>query len=258
MQIARDQITGLLLAGGRATRMGGVDKGLVLLDGQPMAGHVLQRLQPQVGTLLINANRNLDAYRQLGTAVLPDQLGGNEGFFGPLAGLHAGLLACTTRYLLTAPCDAPLLPLDLVERLSRVLIEADADVAVAVTQEDGRQRRQPVFMLLHTSLLPQLSAALDAGCRKVDEWLRSLRCAEAVFDEPAAFINVNTHDELDRLGQSLPAENATTAEADRAVHAKVNTSANTTTNPATATADQPAPGAAPGSAARYRLKKTSA
>ncbi len=193
-------ITGLILAGGRATRMGGVDKGLQPLNGEAMVAHVLRGLRPQVGAMLINANRNQDAYRKFGAPVLPDLV---TGYAGPLAGLHAGLAQCRTPWLVTAPCDSPLLPDDLVMRLAAALQRDDSDVAVAATGDESARQRHPVFMLVKTSLLPQLSVWLDAGGRKVDDWLRSLKCAETPFDNEALFENVNTNEQLDQISQRL-------------------------------------------------------
>jgi len=215
MSIHQDEITGLILAGGRATRMGGVDKGLQLLNGEPMVQHVLRRLQPQVGRMLINANRHEDEYRQFGVPVIADVV---SGFAGPLAGLQAGLAQCVTPYLATVPCDSPLLPADLVARLSAALQQTGSDVAVAAsgtnhppdvaagtaTDADARRpQRQPVFMLAKTSLLPQLSDWLAAGGRKADDWLRSLACAEVVFDEDDAFENINTTEHLKDMSRRL-------------------------------------------------------
>lgn len=189
MTLRVDEVTGLILAGGRATRMGGVDKGLQLLNGDAMVMHVLRRLQPQVGSVLINANRHLDDYAQFGVPVCMDQI---EGFAGPLAGVHAGLAQCRTPYLVTVPCDSPMLPDDLVTRLSMAMERDDSDVAVAVTGPRESLQRHPVFILVKTALLPRLQDFLAGGGRKVDEWLGTLNCAEASFDDEAAFANVNT------------------------------------------------------------------
>ncbi len=196
MEIRKEQITGLVLAGGRGTRMGGVDKGLQAFRGEPMALCSARRLQPQVGTLLINANRHPDDYAKLGFPVCTDAI---EGYAGPLAGMHAGLSACATDYLVTVPCDSPLLPADLVERLAGTLEQRGSEAAVAVAGPAGQAHRQPVFLLLKRSLLPHLTAYLDSGGRKVDHWLATLACAEARFDDEAAFANVNTLAELDAL-----------------------------------------------------------
>jgi molybdenum cofactor guanylyltransferase len=189
----RSQISGLILAGGRGSRMGHVDKGLQQFRGLPMAQHVLQRLAPQVASLMINANQNLPAYQSLGVAVWPDEL---EGFAGPLAGLQTGLLHCTTPYLVTVPCDSPFVPVDLVERLAQGLNKQKADLAVAVTGSGATRQAHPVFCLAKTTLLPHLTAYLQNGGRKFDGWYASLKVAEVAFDDEAAFRNINTLDDL--------------------------------------------------------------
>jgi molybdopterin molybdotransferase len=189
-------ITGLVLAGGLARRMqnGGssVDKGLVPFRGEPMIAHVLRRLAPQVGPLLINANRNQQAYQAFGHPVVPDSV---EGFAGPLAGLHAGLQAAGTEWLVTVPCDSPFLPLDLVQRLHLAARTQGADVAVART---GSQPH-PVFALVRRSLLPGLEEFLAAGERKIDRWYAPLRTVEVDFPDEQAFSNINTLQELTAL-----------------------------------------------------------
>ena len=189
-------ITGLVLCGGRGTRMGGVDKGLQNHHGMPLALHALMRLQPQVGPVIINANRNLSAYESMGVPVWPDPL---ADYPGPLAGWLAGLEHCETPYLLTVPCDSPNFPLDLAARLAAALLDADADIAMAATLEDGRQQLQPVFCLLKSGLIESLAAYLDSGERKIDRWTAQQRCALALFDDTAAFANANTLLELQRL-----------------------------------------------------------
>ncbi|SEO15738.1 molybdopterin molybdotransferase [Duganella sp. CF517] len=201
----KSKITGLILAGGRGTRMGRVDKGLQPFRGTTMIAHVLRRLAPQVDTVAINANRNLPQYQAAAgadTVVMPDQM---SGFEGPLAGLQAGLHYCATELLLTAPCDSPFLPADLAARLYAALETENADLAVAVTmetdeQDGGAPYRQPhpVFSLLKASLLPQLEAYLATGARRVEGWHKSLRVAEVMFDDASAFRNINTLEELKR------------------------------------------------------------
>jgi molybdopterin-guanine dinucleotide biosynthesis protein A len=183
-------VTGLVLAGGMGRRMGGVDKGLVLLDARPMVAHVIERLTRQVGAIVINANQNVERYAALGYPVVSDSIG---GFAGPLAGLHAGLLAAQTPYVATAPCDSPFLPLDLVSRLAAGLEDAQAQLAVAHTFAQAH----PVFALVSREVLPHLSAFLDGGGRKIDAWYATLRVAPVQFDDAAdAFRNINTPDEL--------------------------------------------------------------
>jgi molybdopterin-guanine dinucleotide biosynthesis protein A len=194
---ARDSITGLVLAGGMARRMGGEDKGLVQLLGRPMIEHVLSALRPQVGPVLINANRNLERYAEFGHPVIPDQL---AGYMGPLAGVLAALQHLRTEFMLTVPCDAPLIANDLARRLHDNCIAVGADVAVAT---DGR-RQQPVFLLLRAGVASGLAAYLAAGGRKIDAWFAQLRLAEADFsDEPDTFINVNDPDERQRVETRL-------------------------------------------------------
>ena len=190
------QITGLVLAGGRGSRMGGVDKGLQNHHGIPLAMHTLLRLQPQVGELMLNANRNLGAYEAMGAPVWPDVL---PDYPGPLAGLLAGLERCETPYLVSVPCDTPNFPTDLVARLATALAAADAEIAMAATREDGQLRAQPVFCLLKAELMESLVAFLQAGERKIDRWTARHRCVTVEFDDAAAFFNANTVAELQQL-----------------------------------------------------------
>ena len=170
--------------------MGRIDKGLALLDGQPMAARVLERFRPQVGPLIINANQNLDDYARFGLPVVCDRV---EGFAGPLAGLEAGLAACTTPYLVSVPCDSPFLPPDLVIRLADTLTAARASIAVARTGD----QLHPVFSLMRHDALPDLQAFLNAGGRRMERWLQRLRWVPCPFDDvPEAFTNINTPEEL--------------------------------------------------------------
>jgi molybdopterin-guanine dinucleotide biosynthesis protein A len=197
-------ITGLILAGGRGSRMGGIDKGLQNFRGLPLALQALKRLQLQSQPLqevLINANRNLSAYKSLGVPVWPDSI---DGFAGPLAGFVTGLERCQTPLLLTVPCDTPLFPLDLVERLVHALNLEGADLAMAAAPEaDGTVRTQPVFCLLKTELLESLVKFTQGGGRKIDAWTAQHRCAIVPFnlpgDSPQAFTNANTLAELQQL-----------------------------------------------------------
>ena len=186
-------ITGLILAGGRGTRMGSIDKGLQIFRGMPMAQHVAARLMPQVSHLMINANRNLAEYEAICTPVWPDAM---RDFAGPLAGLQTGIMHCQTPYLVTAPCDSPFVPVDLVARLQSGLLAQNADVAVAVTGSADQTQIHPVFCLVKTSLLPHLTDYLQHGGRKFDTWYATLPVARVHFDDEAAFRNINTLDEL--------------------------------------------------------------
>jgi molybdopterin molybdotransferase len=199
--MSKKSIGGLVLAGGRGTRMGAADKGLQAFNGTTMAAQVLARLAPQVSSAAVNANRNLDAYAALGVPVWPDDM---PGFAGPLAGLQAGLRRCGTDYLLTVPCDSPFLPADLAARLVAALEAADADVAVAATGEGGARQVHPVFCLVKSGLEPVLTAYLDGGGRRMDGWYAPLKVVEVAFEDADAFRNINTADELRRLDPARP------------------------------------------------------
>lgn len=189
-------ITGLVLCGGRGTRMGGVNKGLQNHKGIPLALHALLRLQPQVGQVMINANRNLSAYESMGVPVWVNPV---ADFPGPLAGWLAGLEQCQTPYMATVPCDTPDFPTDLVRRLADALVKDDAEIAMAASLEDGQVRTQPVFCLLRSTLLESLLLYLHEGERKIDRWTARHRCVTVVFDDPKAFFNANTPQELAQL-----------------------------------------------------------
>jgi molybdopterin-guanine dinucleotide biosynthesis protein A len=200
-RIATNDITGLVLAGGRGSRMGGIDKGLQEHAGKPLALHALQRLAPQVGPLWINANRNLEAYAALGAPVCADVL---PDYAGPLAGFMAGLEHCTTPWLVSVPCDSPLFPTDLVERLARAATDADAEIAMAATLDGGVVQVQPVFCLMKASLKASLAAFTQSGQRKIDRWTALHRCVEVRFDDAHAFFNANTLAELQQLQAHAP------------------------------------------------------
>ena len=204
--IAPSEITGLVLAGGRGSRMGGVDKGLQNFNGTPLALHAVLRLGMQVGEMMVNANRNLSAYESFGVPVWPDGL---ADYAGPLAGFLTGLERCETPWLLTVPCDTPMFPLDLAERLAAALVEADAEIAMVSApepQDDGGRavlRAQPVFCLLPTTLLESLIRFTQGGGRKIDAWTAQHRTVLVPFDRagdgPDAFFNANTLAELQTL-----------------------------------------------------------
>ena len=214
--IPLETITGLVLAGGRGARMGGIDKGLQPFHGVPLALHALRRLAPQVGPLLLSANRNIEAYRAFGAPVWQDDLAGHAG---PLAGFLAGLRQARTPWLLTVPCDTPLFPVDLAARLAAGLLEEDADIAMALGASGGRGAgahreadgaegadgisAQPVFCLLRADLADSLSHYLQDGGRRVGPWAQQHRTAQVRFDHPGdppeAFLNANTLLELQAL-----------------------------------------------------------
>ncbi len=199
MPIDKTDITGLILAGGRGSRMGGIDKGLQLFQGVPLAQHAFRRLSPQVGQVVVNANRNLEVYRAMGLAVYSD---GVPDFAGPLAGVLAGLDHCATPYLVTVPCDTPYFPHDLVERLAEGLL--GADIATAYSREGDELSPQPVFCLMKTALRDSLRAFIGSGQRKTGLWARELGGARVVFDDAAAFANFNTLAELTDAQASRP------------------------------------------------------
>lgn len=193
----RTAVTGLVLAGGLGRRMGGEDKGLVPLAGRPMIEHVLEALRPQVGAVLVNANRNRERYARYGHPVVADTL---DGFLGPLAGVLSALPHVATEFVVTVPCDAPLVARDLVQRLHAACVSQQADIAVA---SDG-ERRQPVFLLLRARVAPALAAYLAGGGRKIDAWFEQVRVAEADFsDQPDTFVNVNDPGERERVESRL-------------------------------------------------------
>jgi len=190
---SRADITGLVLAGGRGSRMNDSDKGLQLLMNRPLAQHVLERLLPQVGSACISANRNLAQYQAFGVPVFGDDI---PDYAGPLAGIHAALAQCTTSWLACVPCDCPALPMDLVARLAQAVAQADAVLSFAVTGSGASRRTHPVCCLLHTSLLPHLQSYLADGGRKVGAWQAMLKSAEAHFSDATAFRNINSIAEL--------------------------------------------------------------
>lgn len=195
--ISQQDITAVVLAGGEARRMGGNDKGLLQLNGKAMIAHILERLEPQVGKLMINANRNEDEYARFNYPVIKDRV---TGFCGPLAGIASALEHCDSPYLLSVPCDSPYIPDDLAARFAAALTDKQADIAVA----NNGERLQPVFNLLNTGLLESLLAYLDSGERKIDRWFKQHQFVEVDFsDAPRAFININTPEELEQAEQDL-------------------------------------------------------
>ena len=199
----KESITAVILAGGRGSRMGGVDKGLQHFHGVPLAQQALLRLLPQVGNVIINANRNIAEYESFGVPVWPDDNALGE-FAGPLAGMTAALRHCTTPYLLTVPCDAPLFPLDLAARLANAFASADVDFAVASAPQSGLPGEpcspQPVFSLMKAAMRESLLAYTQPGGRKVSAWMLQHRVVYVPFDQAGdaanAFFNANTLEEL--------------------------------------------------------------
>lgn len=213
----RQAITGLLLAGGEGRRMGGRDKGLLPLHGEPLAAHVLRRLAPQVGALLVSANRNAEHYLGLAQALDPSArvlsddpaAAGGERYAGPLAGLLAGLRACRSEWLLYVPCDLPALPADLAARLMAGRLAAGHAPPVALPR-DSQGRLHPSCGLLHRSLADSLASYLGAGGRRVRDWLQAQGAREIAFEQAGdlqAFTNLNQPEDLIALEQ-LPPLNA--------------------------------------------------
>ncbi len=195
--ISTKDITGLILAGGRAQRMGGIDKGLIPFHGKPLIESAIAKLKPQVQTIVINANRSITKYATYGYPVVMDE---TPDFSGPLAGFSVGLKACRTPYLLTSPCDSPLLPNNLAELLAVEMGRADFQLVYASSKEvDGNVWAQPVFCLMRSNLQDSLDQFLQKGDLKIDRWFKELRTSTVVFDDPLVFANVNTPDELKKL-----------------------------------------------------------
>jgi molybdenum cofactor guanylyltransferase len=195
----REDITAVILAGGKARRMDGEDKGLIELLGRPLLDYIIAGLRPQVGVILVNANRNLDRYRDFGYPVVEDMLG---DYFGPLVGMATGMQTAGTPLLMTVPCDSPFVPAGLAETLYRAMAASSAEICVA---HDG-DRLQPVYALLRCDLLPDLLAYLHEGGRKIDTWYEQHRMALADFSAmPEIFLNLNTPEDKQRLEQKLAA-----------------------------------------------------
>ncbi|MFA7386463.1 MAG: molybdenum cofactor guanylyltransferase MobA [Thiohalobacteraceae bacterium] len=189
--IRNPTITALILAGGQAARMGGVDKGLVECAGQPLIARVLHKVEPLVGNVLISANRNLPTYAAYGYPVLCDS---RTGYSGPLAGIESGLRACETEYLWIVPCDAPLFEAELLQRLVRACLES-ACAAVVPTDD---MRVHATFALLHSDVRPSLQEFLTAGKRKARDWLSGLPAiAVDCSDHAEWFTNINTVEDLE-------------------------------------------------------------
>lgn len=195
--ISTKYITGLILAGGRAQRMGGIDKGLIPFHGKPLIESAIAKLKLQVQTIVINANRSITKYATYGYPVVMDE---TPDFSGPLAGFSVGLKACKTPYLLTSPCDSPLLPNNLAELLAAEMERGDFQLVYASSKEaDGKVWAQPVFCLMRSNLQDSLNQFLQKGDLKIDRWFKELRTSTVVFDDPLVFANVNTPDELKKL-----------------------------------------------------------
>lgn len=187
---AYPSVTGVILAGGQARRMGGDDKGLMLYHNQPMVRYAIKAMQPQVDTLIINANRNIDQYQRFGYPVISDSI---TGFHGPLAGMLTALENLDTDFILTSPCDCPSISPQLRQRMMETLLLTQSDLAVAT---DG-ERLQPVFCLIPKRLQHSLKQFLAQGERKIDRWLAQHKLAEVDFsDQAETFVNFNHPQDL--------------------------------------------------------------
>jgi molybdopterin-guanine dinucleotide biosynthesis protein A len=201
--IPTQDITGVILSGGQGTRMGGLDKGLENFLGCALVSHVLDRLSPQVGKVMINANRNLPLYQALCEEVYPDPTAGHEG---PLTGFWVGLKHAQTPFVLTVPCDCPMLPLNLATRLGQGLMQHHAQLAMVRAPSAGKLKPQPVFALMRTEVRESLKHFMDQGGRKIQSWSHTLNCVFVDFDQasddPLAFSNLNTLEDLHSLERS--------------------------------------------------------
>ena len=197
-------VTGIVLAGGEGRRMGGVDKGQLDFQGKPLVNHVVERFSTQVDELLISANRNQNEYATLGYSVISDL---STHFYGPLAGLEAGMAAAQHDLVVTVPCDSPRIPLDFVARLTQALQDNHADIAVACSSGE----RHPVFCLCRRALLPSLSAFLKKGERKMNGWFATHKTIEVHFEDEQAFVNINTPEELNVAAKNIDSEPSPTA-----------------------------------------------
>ena len=189
MRIHKSNITAVILAGGKGSRLGGQDKGLVIYKGKPLIAHVLERIQPQVEQILISANRNQSKYQKYGYTVINDEL---SNFQGPLAGFASAMKIAKTDYILTLPCDGPKLPLDLVSRMTQEIKEKSG-IAVAHNGE----RLQPVYAMIPVALLDSLENFLANGHRKVESWYAEQKSHVVDFSEQSnAFFNINRKQDL--------------------------------------------------------------
>ncbi len=202
MTIERHDITGVVLAGGQGQRMGGADKGWLLFREEPLVVHAIRRLEPQVGALIINANRELTRYGALGHQVVSDERAADTTpYAGPLAGVLAAMRACRTPWMVTVPCDSPHLPSDLVSRMVQAVVQTDTQplLATVITPSAGGHQIHPVFSLLHRRLEVSLVAYLNGGGRSMHQWLKQHSALQVSFEDAAAFANLNTVQELEEL-----------------------------------------------------------
>ncbi|MCF6191102.1 MAG: molybdenum cofactor guanylyltransferase [Cocleimonas sp.] len=193
MRIDKKNITAVILAGGKGRRLEGQDKGLVVYKGKALIQHVIERIHSQVGSIVINANRNQETYASYGYSTISDEM---SDFQGPLAGFASAMKLVKTDYIITLPCDGPSLPLDLVSRmLSKLNDYTDPSNCIAVAH-DG-ERMQPVHALIPVALITSLEAFLANGDRKIDLWYAKHELVLVDFsDQPDAFFNINKKEQL--------------------------------------------------------------
>lgn len=190
-------ITAIILAGGNARRMGGVDKGLIKVNGDYLICHVLDRIKSQVEFLMINANRNIDTYNTLSDIVIQDF---TDQRLGPLGGIQAGLHNCKTPYMISVPCDVPNIPLDICRRLYENLRLNDSDCSMPVTiDSESNKRTHPAILLLKKELTQSLDLYLKSGGRKIDKWTDELKCTQVLFNDEENFLNINTLDDTNNI-----------------------------------------------------------
>jgi molybdopterin-guanine dinucleotide biosynthesis protein A len=190
-------ITALILAGGNARRMGGVDKGLVKVSGDFLICHVLDRIKSQVEFLMINANRNISTYKTLSDIVIQDL---TNQRLGPLGGIQSGLYNCKTPYMISVPCDVPKIPLDICNRLYKNLRETDSDCSMPVTfDSEGNKRTHPAILLLKKELIQSLDLYLKSGGRKIDKWTGELKCTQVLFNNEESFLNINKPEDINDI-----------------------------------------------------------
>lgn len=193
MAIVSSEITALILCGGQAIRMGGEDKGLLLVKNKTLVEWTINRVQSSVNRIIINANRNQSKYEALGFTTIADA---SIDYLGPLAGFQVGLIHSQTPYVLILPCDTPLFPVNLATQLAIAMEDNQVDCTYAVSMENDLEQAHPVFCLLKKSTLNSLQQFMQTGQRKIDKWFQSLNHQKVLFEDPKAFINVNSHHEL--------------------------------------------------------------
>lgn len=200
-QCPSDQLTGIILAGGRGVRVGGEDKGLLVFNGEPIVKKVFKSLNQQVHMVVVSANRHVEEYQSFGVPVVKDRL---PDYQGPLAGIEAALTVCMTPYALVVPCDAPFIRHDLAQKLYDKMEETNVNIVFAQSYtEQGEVAAEPTFALIRSCMLSHLRAYLDSGKRKVLGWYELTDHASVLIDDPLCFANANTPEDFDRLSSQV-------------------------------------------------------